>query len=135
MFGHILRLIILFALIFGLVYLLYENGFGTFTSKRAAMFWGKNNFKNKKHSATFSSCTGFLKRVIKLKEARKYTIILDANISKGDLKVIIQDSKKCDVLVLTPENPVGYIDAQANSKYYFAFHMHKATGNYELTWK
>ena len=60
------KIIILFCMIGILSYLLYINGYMVVASKRALMFLSSKRGRK----AMFSSCTGYIKRVIKFKNSK-----------------------------------------------------------------
>ena len=121
--------VLLFAGIVSLVYFLYFNGFGEFGNKSALMYIGSVS------GARFTSCTGTIKRVLKFKESKVFTFILDLNLSKGKLVVELLDKDKCPVLTLSDSNPVGRIEVTAKQRYYLVFKYQSATGNYSLRWE
>lgn len=93
-----------------------------------------NSYKNY-HRATVIGCSGFIKRVLKFKEKREHTFILNAAISKGALSINILDSNKTVVLMLDNETKQGSIMANQNERYYLVINYDKTEGNYELSWK
>lgn len=121
--------VLLFAGIVSLVYFLYFNGFGEFSNKSALMYISSVS------GARFTSCTGTIKRVLKFKESKVFTFILDLNLSKGKLVVELLDKDKCPVLTLSDSNPVGRIEVTAKQRYYLVFKYQSATGNYSLRWE
>lgn len=120
---------ILFAGIVCFVYFLYINGFGELNNKCALMYIGSVS------GARFASCTGTIKRVLKFKESRVFTFILDLDLSKGKLIVELLDKNKCPVLTLSDSNPVGRIEVIAKQRYYLVFKYQSATGDYSLRWE
>ena len=69
-----------------LFYFLWVNGYMILNAKRALLFVGSLRWKNK-CEVFFSSCSGYVKKVIKFNESREYTFKLDGDVSKGSIHV------------------------------------------------
>lgn len=87
---EVVSLIILTVVMLGVFIFLYSQGYMVSKSISAVVFIGST----KGNSAKFSSCSGYMKRVIKFKEDGTYTFVLDAELSKGDMSVELIDSTK-----------------------------------------
>lgn len=125
-----------FLFAFLLAYLLYRNGYLEIKSKGAVGYVGAlGNSCGKMHKARLVSCSGSIKRVLKLKENRDYHFILNAAIAKGDLTVKILDSKKNRILTLNHENKEGHILSGQGKRYYLVINYDNTDGTYQLTWK
>ena len=122
-------LIILTVVMVGAFLFLYSQGYMFFKSIRAVTFVGAA----KGNSASFSSCSGFLKRVIKFKEDGIYTFVLDAELSKGDLSVELEDSARQKIMQLDPSNPSASVAVEKKKKYCLVIRFKSATGRYTLT--
>ena len=121
-------LIILTVVMVGAFLFLYSQGYMFFKSIRAVTFVGAA----KGNSASFSSCSGFLKRVIKFKEDGIYTFVLDAQLSKGEMSVELLDSAKQKILQLNCADRSASITVEQQKKYYLVVHFRSATGSYAL---
>ena len=114
-----------------LFYILYINGYMVLNSKRALMYvgaaWGKR--------ASFTSCSGYTKRVIKFEEVRTYYFDLNLELNKGDVTVEILDKEKQCLLSLDQDTPQGSIDVQKGNRYYLVVRFRAASGNYTIDWK
>ena len=114
-----------------LFYILYINGYMVMNSKRALMYvgvaWGKR--------ASFTSCSGYTKRVIKLDEPRTYYFDLNLELNKGDVTVEILDRQKQCLLSLDQNTAQGSINVEKGNRYYMVVRFRAASGNYAIDWK
>lgn len=114
-----------------LFYILYINGYMVFNSKRALMYvgsdWGKK--------ASFTSCSGLTRRVIKFPEDRTYHFNLNLELSKGDVTAEILDGKKQCLLCLDRDTAQGSINVEKGNRYYLVVRFRGASGNYAIDWK
>ena len=124
------KIIILFCMIGILSYLLYINGYMVVASKRAFMFLGSKRGKK----AMFSSCTGYVKRVIKFKESKVYPVDFKLELEKGEVSLEILDAKKQLVLVLNSSR-ISEIEVVSGQRYYMVLRFKSASGSYEITWE
>ena len=84
------KLLLIFALLGGMMYLLYINGYMVMSRKRALTFIGSQRDRK----ASFTHCNGYIRRVFKVKESRKYVFDLDLQLSKGEMQVVLLDEGK-----------------------------------------
>lgn len=73
------KLILLFGVLTGVFFVLYQCGILVYQSKTAVSFVGSP----KGNGATFRSCSGFLRRVVRFRADGTYTYVLNAQLSKG----------------------------------------------------
>lgn len=109
-------------------FLLYRNGLLTIQSKTAVSFMGKFGGMR----ASFSGCTGTLRRMIHFPEGREYTYTLASVLTKGELAVDLYDRTGNLLFTLTPEAPTATVAADAGSRCTMVIRFEKATGRYEL---
>lgn len=83
---------------------------------------------------TMSSCTGWVKHMGGFFESRIYKFTLDAQLSKGEVEVILLDAKKELLMKLDPQSPTGNIELDAKNRYYLRWKFEGATGKCELRW-
>ena len=122
---------IIVLLIIGIVfYILYINGLLSIQSKRAVLYIGSL----KGNSARFSSCTGYSKRVIRFRDSRRYCVVFDCELSKGDVSVEILNSAKQTMVCLNSGIPNGIINVEKGKRYYLLIRFQSATGRYTLRW-
>lgn len=107
---------------------LYNQGYMVSKSISAVSFVGST----KGNSASFSSCSGYLKRVIKFKENGIYTFVLDVELSKGDISIELLDSTKQKIMQLNCTNRIESITVDKKEKYYLVINFRSATGSYAL---
>ena len=114
-----------------LFYVLYINGYMVMQSKRALMYVGTDRGKK----ASFTSCSGYTKRVVKFEEDRIYHFDLKLELTKGDVTVEIQDSKKQCLLSLDQNTTEGSITAEKGKRFFLVVRFGAASGNYTVDWK
>lgn len=124
------KTIILLCLIGILTYLLYINGYMIVTSKRAFMFLGSKRGKK----AMFSSCTGYIKRVVKFKESKMYHVDFNVELEKGEVTLEFLDAKKQLILSLNGSD-ISQIKVENRQRYYMVLRFKTATGSYEVSWE
>lgn len=130
----IIKLLIVLAIVFSVIYLLYINGLATFTNKKALIFLGKYSLNKKEYSATFKACTGYVKRVLVFKKAANITFCFNSNLDNGEIKAVINSSKGETIAVLTSENPTFTLDVTPE-KIFLTIEFYKAYGNCKFIYK
>ncbi|MBQ3193398.1 MAG: hypothetical protein IJB59_07525 [Oscillospiraceae bacterium] len=125
---EVVSLIILTVVMLGVFIFLYSQGYMVLKSTSAVAFIGST----KGNSARFSSCSGYMKRVIRFKADGTYTFVLDAELSKGDMSVELLDSTKQKIMQLNCSNRSGSITVEKKKKYYLVINFSSATGRYTL---
>ena len=108
------------------VCLLYRYGFMAIQIKRAVLYIGVSN------GARFSSCTGFAKRVLRLKSGKTYQITFEPDLTDGDISAEIYDAPKQTTVRLNSEIREGCIRAEKGKRYYLMIRFQSATGSYVL---
>ena len=111
-------------------YLLYINGFLVTSAKKAAMYIG--TMRGRK--ASFTACSGYIKRVIRFKESGTIHFHFHLELSKGEVTAELLDANKQRVLRLSSSDPTASASVQASARYYLVFRFKAATGNYLLSW-
>ena len=122
---------ILFISVLLICYLLYINGYMVTKATKSVMFVGSKRGKK----AKFTHCNGYIKRVIKFDESRLYKIILDAELTKGDIIAEVSDAGKNVVAVLDSINKNAEIFVEKGKRYYLTMRFKSAAGQYEIDWK
>ena len=122
--------------VFGLVYLLYINGVGVINSKSALVYQGCPRIgKNKNRiKASFTSCCGTIKRVIRLQAGKRYRFVFSSVITKGTVCAEIRDKKKDNLVVLDREHPCAVLSVEPGGRLYVTTRFTGADGKYELAW-
>lgn len=108
------KAVLLIIFLTGIFIFLYNMGYMVINSKSAVSYVGSM----KGNGATFTSCSGYIKRIVRFKEDKTYTFILDAELTKGDMSVELLDSAKQKIMCLNRFNPSAVIDVAKNKKYY-----------------
>lgn len=121
-----------FVAVFAFIYILYCQGFAVLRKTRAIMIV----FHHSKNAdkATLDSCTGWVMHVGRFRENRTYEFFLDAQLSKGNVEVILLDRKKQPLMILNPQAPAGKIELGVKNKYYLRWEFKGVTGKCELRW-
>lgn len=123
------------ALILGLFFWLYYRGYASM-SCAAALFMYMRRRKDG-HSASFTACTGWIKYVARLKGGRRYEFSLDADIKKGDVRVILTDRTKEPLFELGSQSlsDTARVELEEGKRYYIIWKLKKASGDCRLTWR
>ena len=111
-------------------YLLYISGFLTIQAKRAVLYVGSPRGTK----ARFSSCSGYIRRIVRFKNSAAYRIVLDSELTAGDISAEFLDSAKQPVLRLNGRTRNGIINAEKRKRYYLVVCFRSATGSYALSW-
>lgn len=114
-----------------ILYLQYRNGYIHVQSKRAVMYIGSIGDRH----ATFTSCTGYTKRVVRFKESGKIRFTFLPELSAGSVTAEILDAKKQIVLRLSSAKANAEIPVEAKKMYYLVIRFQSATGSYQLDWE
>ncbi len=125
-----IKIIIFFILIAALICFFYMNGWIPITVKSAVMFIGGKSGKK----AVFSSCNGYMKRIIKLKEECVYHFELTPKLSSGNMSVELLDNRKQVLMRVTELQRETDFKAGKGKRYTLMIHFKNATGEYELEW-
>ena len=125
-----LKPVIIILALCALFYILYINGYMVFNNKKAFVYVGSNKGK----SARFSSCNGYIKRVIKFKESKTYHFEFHPEMEKGEVSIELLDHNKSKVLHLTHESNLADIPIYENCRYYLVYRFKSATGKFDLDW-
>ena len=118
--------------VIALIYILYCQGFAVLRRTTAIIIvfrHGKNADR-----ATLDSCTGWIKHVGRFHESKTYEFFLDAQVSKGNVEVILLDRKKQKLMKLNPQFPTCKIELDARNRYYLRWEFKGVTGKCELRW-
>jgi len=129
-YALILLLPIAFILLF---YILWINGYMVKSSKAAMLFVFKVRRKNR-CKIYFKSCSGYIKRVIKISESRRFLFTFDGDITKGNVTAEVQDAGKKTLLKLDISNPESAVDLDKNKRYYLVVNFENADGEFDLVW-
>lgn len=82
----------------------------------------------------FSSCTGYIKRVVKFKESKIYHVDFNVELEKGEVTLELLDVKKQLMLSLNGSE-ISKIEVKNGQRYYMVLRFKAATGSYEVSWE
>lgn len=114
------------------IYWLYRHGMISSKCMKASVFLfrpGKNRCR-----ATLRACSGWILHAGRFRENRIYEIILDAELSKGDVEVTLLDQKKQPLERLNRQFPRKEIELNGKCRYYLCWEFKGATGTCVLRW-
>lgn len=110
---------------------MWISGIGVVKSKIAVAFVGRRG-KNY-WGAGVTACSGWTKRVLPLKEGKKYRLYYDVNLTDGDIVVEILHNKQI-VRTFDVHNRTATLPAE-KGRYVIGTKFQKASGEYELRWE
>ena len=122
-----MKILLIFCIVGGLVYILYTKGFMFFESKTALVFRGIQ--KKGCFGAKFKKCNGITKKVITVKERRQFTYI--AELEKGGVYATVTARDKSAEYRFDDDTPVHIISP---GRYTITTHFDSASGSYMLKW-
>jgi len=116
-------------------YLLYDNGYMVVKSKTALTFIGSGLGRQTHFGFQFTGCTGYVSRVLRVKESGTYTVMLNADLSKGSVRFSMLDGAKTPLLVLTPEQSQGRVYLEPGRRYHVRMDFTHASGDSRARWE
>lgn len=122
------KAVLLILVLVGLFVFLYNQGYMVINSKSAVSFIGSTSGSG----ASFTSCNGYRKRIIRFPSDGTYTYIFDAQLSKGDMSVELLDSAHKKIMHLNCTNRSASVCVEKKKKYYMIINFKSATGRYTL---
>lgn len=111
-------------------YLLYIGGYLPVSMKRAAIFVGSMRGDR----ASFQSCTGSIRRIVRFRKDGVVDIWLDAKLTKGGLSVEVRDAKREALAKLDSLHSSVSINVRAKARCTVIIRFENASGNYLLSW-
>ena len=90
---------------------------------------GKNGDK-----VTLDTCTGWVSHMGRFYESRTYSFLLNTQLSKGNIEVLLLDKKKQPLLKLNEQSPSHTIALDGKSRYYLRWEFRSASGKCKLQW-
>lgn len=86
--------------------------------------------------ATLDACTGWVRHMGRFYENRTYSFVLGAQLTEGNVEVLLLDKKKHTLLKLNSQFPSQTIDLdRKESRYYLRWEFKSASGKCELRWR
>ena len=129
-----MKIVLIFLIVCLLFYILWISGYLIINQKRALLYFDRRG-KESSRKITFSSCTGYTKRVLNLSKNHLYQFSFSSDITKGTAIAEIQDKNKNVLFSLDNIHPVQSLDTSQISRYYLVFRFQKADGTICLEWK
>ena len=117
-----------------LLYLLYRNGYLIMQSKRAVLF--HSDFRGRKDRMGFSAvkCTGWVSRVLKVREDGIYRFDLDVSLSAGTVQFQVMNRQKLPLLTLNPDTTRGRVQLEKGQRYYIRMEATYTSGDFAASW-
>ena len=103
-------------------------------SKRAMLFVGSMLVLGNHTSARMSQCTAIMKKIIRFSENGMCNLYLDCEITAGDMKVEILNSKKEQILMLDVNRRTGSFPVYKGERYAMVIRTAKMSGRYTINW-
>lgn len=115
------------------IYLLYSRGI-VVTKSIVALFFAFRTGKGGDR-AKLNSCTGWVRHMVRFRESRIYTFVLNSRLTRGEAAVSLLDRNKRELLRLDRQLTVGSAELDRKSKYYLCWDFKSATGTCALHWQ
>lgn len=121
------------AAIFGLIgYLLYCRDIAVTRCMRALVFLFRP--RRDGDTVTLDACSGWLRHVGRFRESGTYAFTLDAQLSAGDVEVLVLDGAMEQLLKLDRRSPSAEIALDGRKRYYIRWEFRGAAGRCALRW-
>ena len=130
-----MKIVLIFLIVCLLFYILWISGYLIINQKRALLYFDRRGKDSASRKITFSSCTGYTKRVPNLSKNHSYQFSFSSDITKGTAIAEIQDKNKNVLFFLDNIHPVQNLNTAQISRYYLVFRFQKADGTICLEWK
>ena len=89
-----MKIVLIFLVVCLLFYMLWISGYLIINQKRALLYFDCRGKDSTSRKITFSSCTGYTKRVLNLSKNHSYQFSFFSDITKGTAIAEIQDKNK-----------------------------------------
>lgn len=130
-----MKIVLIFLIVCLLFYMLWVSGYLIINQKRALLYFDRRGKDSASRKITFSSCTGYTKRVLNLSKNHSYQFSFSSDIAKGTAIAEIQDKNKNVLFSLDNIHPVQNLNTAQISRYYLVFRFQKSDGTICLEWK
>ena len=125
-------LTVIFLVALGVIlYLQYRSGYIHMQAKSAVRYIGSVGDKH----ATFTSCSGYTKRVVRFQEGGVVRFSFQPDLSAGNVTAELLDAKKQVVLRLSSSDRMIDLQIEEKKTYYLVIRFQSATGSYQLDWE
>lgn len=109
---------------------LYRSGVIPIACKRALVFYGAAGGRK----ANFTSCTGSIRRILRVRESRSYRFSLKTTLSQGDVCLTLSGPGGHILLHLDSQMGEKEVRLEKGRAYTLKVRFQNATGGYELSW-
>ena len=110
-------------------WVLYTNGFLVLSSKRALKFIGIRQGRE----ASFTACTGQMKRVIRFPGSRTFHFAFSPELTRGEVSAELLD-RGTQLLTLDSSTQTGAVSVEKGRAYTLVIRFRSASGKYTLHW-
>ena len=114
-----------------ILFVQYRNGYIHMQAKTAVKYIGSAGDKH----ASFISCSGYTKRVVRFKESGTICFNFLPELSAGNVTAELQDEKKRTMVRLISAGQAAAVQVEAKKTYYLVIRFQSATGSYQLDWE
>ena len=125
--------VLILAGIAAVICLLYSQGFAVTKSIAAVTFMSWPG--SAADTVALNTCTGWVRRRVRIRESRMYEFALDSRLSKGDAEVSLLDEKKRPLCKLNRQAPNARMELEEKQRYYLCWKFNGATGKCALRWQ
>ena len=112
---------------------LYYAGVLPVQQKRALSYIGTGSFQKRCFGASFTGCTGWIRRTLRVKESRSYSFRLSGHVQEGTVRAVLQKGSE-PLLTLTADNPTATVSLEKGTFYRLEVRFQSASGDYQLEW-
>lgn len=116
-----------------LLAVLYYMGLMPLQRKRALSYIGTGSFQKHCFGASFTVCTGWIRRTLRVKESRSYSFRLSGHVQEGTVRAVLQKGS-APLLTLTADNPTATVSLEKGTFYRLEVRFQSASGDYQLEW-
>lgn len=122
------KAVLLIIILTGVFVFLYNRGYMVVKSISAVSYVGSA----RGNGARFTSCSGYMKRIVRFNTDGTYTFTLDADLSKGNMSVELLDSARQKIMLLDCADRSASVAVKRKKTYYLVINFRSATGRYAL---
>lgn len=123
-------------LVLGVFYFLYLHGVGVINAKSAMYYMGTPRLGKSRNciKASFGTCNGWMKRVVRLSKAKQYRFTFTCHLTRGSVCVELYGKSKEPLAILTEDQQSVVVSAGEQTANRVVTRFVKADGEYQLCW-
>ena len=126
--------LILIPAVLALFYFLYSNGFMHVKSMMAAKFMPDFKGSRNRMGYMLTLGSGWIYRVLKVREDGIYRFDLEANLEKGTAQFQVLNRQKLPLLTLNPDYTRGRVQLEKGQRYYVRMEFTRVGGDIAASW-